>query len=252
MKLLLLFLGLAKAYPNICEAPYDEGRCRAAFPRFYFNSTVQECLNFTYGGCGGNENNFHTKKDCRDKCFKKICPKNEVYHECIPKGCEEDTCTNKNPYPRCYKMCSTGCFCRQGFYRHYNGTCVKFKECPHGPICRQSLDLGNGNRWLRRYYYNSKRDKCLQFWYSGEGGNLNNFGTRIGCNEFCQGPPRSICDLPLDNGNGKYLLRRYYYDQKKKKCLQFWYRGIGGNQNNFGTRIDCDKVCKVTVPHKDC
>lgn len=48
------------------------GRCRAAFPRFYFDAEEGKCLEFIYGGCGGNENNFRSEKDCLCACSK--CP----------------------------------------------------------------------------------------------------------------------------------------------------------------------------------
>ncbi|XP_033928007.1 kunitz-type protease inhibitor 2 [Melopsittacus undulatus] len=40
------------------------GRCRAAVPRFWFNSTSGSCQSFTYGGCDGNANNFPTEREC--------------------------------------------------------------------------------------------------------------------------------------------------------------------------------------------
>ena len=42
------------------------GRCRAAFPRFYFDGA--RCRRFTYGGCGGNGNNFRTEGECTRVC----------------------------------------------------------------------------------------------------------------------------------------------------------------------------------------
>ena len=51
-----------------CQLPKSVGRCRAAIPRYYFNSTANRCLRFRYGGCGGNENNFRTSSECRRAC----------------------------------------------------------------------------------------------------------------------------------------------------------------------------------------
>lgn len=52
-----------------CELEPEPGRCRASFQRFYFNPSCQECETFTYGGCGGNANNFKTIEDCKKTCF---------------------------------------------------------------------------------------------------------------------------------------------------------------------------------------
>uniref|UniRef100_A0A224YCU9 Pancreatic trypsin inhibitor n=1 Tax=Rhipicephalus zambeziensis TaxID=60191 RepID=A0A224YCU9_9ACAR len=51
--------------------PREVGPCRAFIPRFYFNETLNECVRFVYGGCGGNENNFETQQECEKKCRRK-------------------------------------------------------------------------------------------------------------------------------------------------------------------------------------
>jgi len=54
--------------PDYCLLPKEKGRCRAIKPRFFYNNENGQCENFDYGGCGGNENNFHTLEDCKSKC----------------------------------------------------------------------------------------------------------------------------------------------------------------------------------------
>ncbi|KAM9514319.1 kunitz-type protease inhibitor 2 [Guaruba guarouba] len=54
--------------PGLCSLPMAVGRCRAAVPRFWFNSTGGSCQGFTYGGCDGNANNFPTEQECRERC----------------------------------------------------------------------------------------------------------------------------------------------------------------------------------------
>ena len=54
--------------PRFCSLPKRSGRCRAAFPRFYYHKVAQECVPFTYGGCRGNRNRFLTKEKCDCVC----------------------------------------------------------------------------------------------------------------------------------------------------------------------------------------
>jgi Kunitz/Bovine pancreatic trypsin inhibitor domain len=47
-----------------CFMPPVMGRCRGFFSRWYWDSEAGRCEEFTYGGCGGNENNFTSKEEC--------------------------------------------------------------------------------------------------------------------------------------------------------------------------------------------
>ena len=51
-----------------CFLPQRAGRCDGNFTRWAFNSDESACELFTYGGCGGNTNNFETKDDCETQC----------------------------------------------------------------------------------------------------------------------------------------------------------------------------------------
>ena len=53
-----------------CMLPKEVGRCKAAFKKFYFNFDKAKCEEFTYGGCGGNANNFNTLDECRQACVE--------------------------------------------------------------------------------------------------------------------------------------------------------------------------------------
>ncbi|XP_022254658.1 WAP, Kazal, immunoglobulin, Kunitz and NTR domain-containing protein-like, partial [Limulus polyphemus] len=62
-----------------CSLPKEQGPCNWYVRRYYYSPYYNQCLQFTYGGCGGNENNFDTKKDCEDYCTKEtITPERDV------------------------------------------------------------------------------------------------------------------------------------------------------------------------------
>lgn len=53
----------------MCTQAPSHGGCSANFLRWYFNVHVASCSWFTYGGCGGNENNFRTREECETTCI---------------------------------------------------------------------------------------------------------------------------------------------------------------------------------------
>ncbi|XP_022381070.1 kunitz-type protease inhibitor 2 isoform X2 [Enhydra lutris kenyoni] len=53
---------------DFCRVPKKVGRCRASFPRWWYNVTEGSCRQFVYGGCDGNKNNYMTEEDCLEKC----------------------------------------------------------------------------------------------------------------------------------------------------------------------------------------
>ncbi|XP_061398191.1 male accessory gland serine protease inhibitor-like [Musca vetustissima] len=42
--------------------------CNAYFPSWSYVAEANECRNFVYGGCGGNENRFDSLEECEQKC----------------------------------------------------------------------------------------------------------------------------------------------------------------------------------------
>ena len=55
--------------PQTCLLPKIIGECQANFPRYYFDKVTGKCKKFIYGGCGGNANNFETKRACKKRCL---------------------------------------------------------------------------------------------------------------------------------------------------------------------------------------
>lgn len=53
---------------DVCDMPKIVGDCHAAIPRYYFNKNTRACELFSYGGCGGNDNNFTSLVECEAAC----------------------------------------------------------------------------------------------------------------------------------------------------------------------------------------
>lgn len=62
--------------PNLkkerCNSEPDPGPCMAAIQRFYYSSLSGHCFLFTYGGCGGNANNYNSMESCQSACRKNV------------------------------------------------------------------------------------------------------------------------------------------------------------------------------------
>ena len=57
---------------NVCDQSYTSGPCKGYFPRWYYSREDNECRQFIYGGCGGNDNRFDSSEDCESRCLTKI------------------------------------------------------------------------------------------------------------------------------------------------------------------------------------
>ncbi|KFO27952.1 Tissue factor pathway inhibitor [Fukomys damarensis] len=56
--------------PSWCLTPADKGLCRANETRYFYDAVTAKCRPFNYSGCGGNENNFASKRACVRACKK--------------------------------------------------------------------------------------------------------------------------------------------------------------------------------------
>ncbi|XP_067633954.1 uncharacterized protein [Eurosta solidaginis] len=53
---------------TFCRMPIRKGVCRALIPRFSYDPSRKTCVEFKFGGCDGNENNFSTYEACMATC----------------------------------------------------------------------------------------------------------------------------------------------------------------------------------------
>lgn len=53
---------------RVCTMSADGGSCRGTYKRFFYDPSRQSCIEFEYGGCRGNQNNFLTSELCMKSC----------------------------------------------------------------------------------------------------------------------------------------------------------------------------------------
>ena len=53
---------------EICALPEDSGNCLAYNKNWRYDNLDGTCKEFTFGGCGGNKNNFGTRGECERFC----------------------------------------------------------------------------------------------------------------------------------------------------------------------------------------
>nr|XP_033504029.1 kunitz-type protease inhibitor 1-like [Epinephelus lanceolatus] len=92
-----------------CLAPVKVGPCRAAFPRWHYDTDAGKCEKFVFGGCKANDNNFLSEEDCLSAC--RGVTVNKTLHELL----DIDVNLRK---ARCAEPPRTGP-CRASFSRWY-------------------------------------------------------------------------------------------------------------------------------------
>lgn len=58
----------AGSLKDVCSLTLESGPCMALMPRYGFDENKDKCVEFNYGGCQGNKNNFETKAECEQQC----------------------------------------------------------------------------------------------------------------------------------------------------------------------------------------
>mmetsp|Transcript_6327 Transcript_6327/g.7114 ORF Transcript_6327/g.7114 Transcript_6327/m.7114 type:complete len:259 (-) Transcript_6327:46-822(-) len=54
--------------PEYCYANLAQGNCYGIAQAWGYDSSKGQCVQFTYGGCPGNQNNFNTQQECQRTC----------------------------------------------------------------------------------------------------------------------------------------------------------------------------------------
>lgn len=196
-----------------CKLRPDPGPCRGRLPRYYFLPRTGKCLEFPWGGCGGNANNFVSTSQCQATCSR-------------------PTTAQANPVSAAMQE-----------HPHH----IKERD---SAACHMEPDAGPCDQRLTRWYFS--QGKCQRFQYGGCAGNRNNFGSIGACWRVC-GAGGAVpllgrggeCQLPLEQGEdcGQQETERWWWDLRLRSCQPFLWTGCGGNANNFQSRKLCSKKC---------
>uniref|UniRef100_A0A3Q3EAG4 BPTI/Kunitz inhibitor domain-containing protein n=1 Tax=Labrus bergylta TaxID=56723 RepID=A0A3Q3EAG4_9LABR len=141
-----------------CRLPMKVGHCRAAFPKFFYDSTVQSCRGFIFGGCDANANNFDSKQECEDRCRGVTGP-------VLP---DESTPAPPLPVKAAHLLPAKG-----------------KKQCMVSP------DPGSCRAAFPKFYYDPDTSTCQTFIYGGCRGNQNRYDSLEECMSQCSGDGNS-------------------------------------------------------------
>ena len=104
----------------------------------------------------------------------------------------------------------------------------------------------------------------MQFYWSGCGGNSNNYYSEEECLDVCTGDgnqdstttlagdkdPQEVCAMTSDHGGCSTPSTRYYFQPLTGTCQPFKYSGCQGNENNFHSLEECHHFCKDVISNE--
>ncbi|XP_046445127.1 papilin-like isoform X2 [Daphnia pulex] len=189
---------------DICGLEVEPGPCRASVPAWYFNRQTSRCEAFSYGGCDGNANRFHSEEQCERQCGsfrgQDVCRLPPDRGPC--RGSFRKYYFDRSSL-QCLELVYGGCRGngnRFSSLEECQSLCLQRAEvAPPGNVtsdansvvCRLPMDVGPCRERYDRWYFDSERSTCQPFVYGGCAGNMNRFKSFESCTTFCSPSDRT-------------------------------------------------------------
>lgn len=233
---------------EMCFLEPKAGFCRDAQTIFYYDREQRGCRNFTFTGCGANENHFLTRQECVERCEMPLqqarvrpvesahCPQRSACGLACPHCCqrqERDSCI----------VCSCLAFETEPLLK--KADCLAAPElCPAGCHSREvsascyacECAAADGTVQLALEYVDVQIAvpcpvTCVK--------RITTSGVHR-----CHCPSDGTCKLPVKEGNCNEKIPRYFFNVTSGFCDVFYYTGCGGNENSFASHEECIAECE--------
>ncbi|XP_042872691.1 papilin-like isoform X2 [Penaeus japonicus] len=237
----------ARRHP-LCGVMPNPGECRAAFPRYYFNTRTNQCDCFLYGGCGdeGLDSSYMTLHECTATCFpantlegpncKEVFQDDGIFFEpaaSLPSlpvpSITSGTARRNQTAPPVQASSASGTVRPQaearpsGVASNQNST-GRIPTTRH-PLCGKIPSPGECRGAFPRYYYNETLHQCDCFIYGGcgEEGLDSSYATLEECHKTC---------LPENSLEGPACKEVFQDDQKDFEPFASQPRPVPGQSSN--------------------
>lgn len=167
-------------------------------------------MEFNYGGCGGNGNNFETLHDCEKMCSS-------------AKG-DTSTKTSDCTSPADGGLCMA--YMERYAFNPATRICDKFVYGGCG---------GNGNRY-------SSVEECEEHCANSASDHEQPHEQQQ--QQGQEEESEEVCLLPKDIGPCRSAKMRFFFNAAVGACQVFLYGGCAGNANNFETVAECVRRCE--------